>query len=83
MTLMLYFIFIGIYEIEFHSAELSTFTTVCRTAETFFRSIAYTRIANTKRTMHKGLQLRRRIFLVDFPDFIKRKFTGKDHSIES
>ena len=29
MTLMLYFLLIGIYEIEFHSAELSTLTTVC------------------------------------------------------
>ena len=83
MALMLYFILIGIYEIEFHSAELSTLTTVCRTAETLLRSIAYTRIAYTERTMHKDLQLRRRIFLVDFPNFIKRKFTGKDHSIES
>ena len=33
--------------------------------------------------MYKDLQLYRRMLLVDFTDFIKRKFTGKDHSIES
>ena len=74
---------VSINQVELHTAELCTLTSVSRTVEAVLRGIAHATIADTQRTMNEDFKFDIGQGFVNGPYLIDGEFTRQDDTAET